>query len=117
MRARAVETALADGHQDPHLHVVVAESLARETNLPEEIPALEHLDLGLRHLLGLALQVLDPARRTPGVRTTAVQDVYPRILLDRQHQPLALGNVKSPRILDLELGHLSSPPADIGNIV
>ena len=53
--ARAVEAGGLHGHQDADLHVVVAEGLAREAHLAEEISAFEYLELGLRHLLGLAL--------------------------------------------------------------
>jgi hypothetical protein len=73
--ARAVEACRLHGHQDADLHVVVAEGLAREAYLAEEVPALEHLELSLGHLLGLAFQVLYPASRAPGVGAAAVVSV------------------------------------------
>src|SRR5918992_6315671 len=41
LRTGVVETGGSHGHNNPHLHVMVAQSLAREPNLPEEIPTLE----------------------------------------------------------------------------
>jgi hypothetical protein len=96
MRTRPVEARRGDGHQDPHLHVVVAEGLARKPYLPKKVSALEHLQLRFGHLLWLALEILDAAGGASGVRTTTVQDVYPGIFFYRQDEPLALGGVERP---------------------
>ena len=110
LRAGVVEAGGAHGHQDPHLHVVVAQSPARESHLPEEIAALEHLDLHLGHLLERTFKVLDPAGGALGVGAAAVQDIYPRIFLNSQEQPLPLLHVERPDTLNLQLRHeLSSP--------
>src|SRR5215210_1858911 len=105
VRSRAVEARGAHSHQDPNAHVVVAEGLAREPDLPEQIPALEHLELGPGHLLGLTLKVLDAARGALGVGTAAMQDVHPGIFFDRKDQPLVFGDVEGPYALDLEIRH------------
>src|ERR671911_2670420 len=81
--AGTVEAGRGHSHEDPHLHVVVAEGLARETYLPEEVAAFEDLALRLRHLLRLAFEVLYAAGRAPGVRTAAVQDIHSSIFLNR----------------------------------
>src|SRR5918998_6885629 len=94
--AGPVEAGRGHSHEDPHLHVVVAEGLARETYLPEEVAAFEDLALRLRHPLGLAFEILDAAGGAPGVRTAAVQDIHSSIFLNRQHQPLILRNVECP---------------------
>jgi hypothetical protein len=96
MRAWTVEARRSDGHQDPHLHVVVAEGLARKPYLSQKVSALEHFQLRFGHLLRFALEILDAAGGASGVRTTAVQDVYPGIFFDRQDEPLALGSVERP---------------------
>ena len=81
VRPRDIQAGGAHGHQDPHAHVVVAEGLAREPSLTEQIPALEHLELRPGHLLGLALQILDAAGGALGVRAAAVEDVH--VYVDR----------------------------------
>src|SRR5215212_3696287 len=96
-----VESCGGHGQQYPHLLVAVGQSLAREPDLPEKVALLEHFELGPGHLLGLAFEVLDSTGSAPGVGAAAVQDVYARILLDRQDQPLVLGNVESSYTLDL----------------
>src|ERR671916_1460327 len=65
--AGTVEAGRGHSHEDPHLNVVVAEGLAREAHLPEEITAFEDLALCLRHPLGLPLEVLDAAGGASGV--------------------------------------------------
>jgi hypothetical protein len=96
VRAWAVETRRSDGHQDPHLHVVIAEGLARKSYLPKEVSALEHLQLRFGHLFWFALKILDAAGRASGVRTTAVQNIYPGIFFDRQDEPLTLEGIERP---------------------
>src|SRR3712207_4894655 len=61
LRPGAVEAGGAHGHQHPYLHVVVAQSLAREPYLPQKVAALEYLYLSPGHLLGLPLEILDAA--------------------------------------------------------
>jgi hypothetical protein len=75
---------------------VVAEGLARKPYLPKEVSALEHFQFRSGHLLWFALEILDAAGGASGVRTTAVQDIYPGIFFDRQDEPLALGGVEHP---------------------
>src|ERR671921_1679957 len=41
--AGTVEAGRGHSHEDPHLHIVVADGLARETYLPEEVAAFEDL--------------------------------------------------------------------------
>src|SRR5215210_3172811 len=101
MRPWTVEAGGGDGQQDPHLNVVIGEGLAREPDLPQEVALLEHVELGPGHLLGLALQVLYPAGRAPGVGAAAVQDIHTRVLLYRQDQSLVLRNIEGPYALDL----------------
>src|SRR5918994_1463486 len=101
MRSWTVEAGGAHGQQYPHTLVAVGQSLAREPNLPEEVSALEHLEFGPGHHLGLAFEVLYPAGGAPGVRTTAVQDIHPSILFDRQDQSLVLRDIEGPYALDL----------------
>src|SRR5918997_3901160 len=57
----------ADRRKGPHLYVVVRHCLTREPCLAEQVLPLQHLKLCLRHLLGLAFQVLDAAGGTTGV--------------------------------------------------
>src|ERR687889_1362189 len=99
--AGTVEAGRGHSHEDPHLHIVVADGLTREAHLPEEITVFEYLELRLRHHVRLAFEVLDPAGGALSVRTTAVQDVHPGIFLDRQNQPLILRNVECPCAFDL----------------
>ena len=73
--AWAVEACRFYGHQDPHLHVVVAEGLAREPDLAEEVPALQHVEFSPGHLLGFALHELYPAGRALCVGAAAVVSV------------------------------------------
>jgi hypothetical protein len=101
MRAGTVEAGGLHGHQDPDLDVVVAERLAREPYLAEQVPFFEHIEFGPGHLLWFALEILDAAGGASGVRTTAVQDVYPGIFFDRQDEPLALGGVERPYTINL----------------
>jgi hypothetical protein len=44
-----------------YLDVMIVEDLARETDLPEEVAALQNLTLGLRHPPGLTFEELDTA--------------------------------------------------------
>ena len=80
---------------------MVAEGLAREAHLPEEITAFEDLALCPRHPLGLALEVLDAAGGAPGVGATAVENVHAGVLFYRQDQPLPLLHVERANPLDL----------------
>jgi hypothetical protein len=54
---------------------VVAAGLAGETDLPEKIAALEKVEFGLRDLVGLAFQVLDPAGGAFGVDAASVVSI------------------------------------------
>ena len=49
--------------------------MAREAHLPEEIPALQYVELGPRHLLRLAFDVFDAAGGAFGVGAAAVASV------------------------------------------
>jgi hypothetical protein len=80
---------------------VVADGLAGEADLPEKVAALEDVELGLRHPVGLAFQVLDAAGGALRVSAATVQYVYPSILFDREDQPLAIGNIETPHTLYL----------------
>jgi hypothetical protein len=80
---------------------VVADGLAGEADLPEKVAALKDVELGLRHPVGLALDVLDPAGGAFGVSAATVQYVYPSILFDREDQPLTIGNIEIPHTLNL----------------
>jgi hypothetical protein len=73
--AGAVEAAGFHGHEDADLYIVVAECLAREAHLAEQVPAFEHLEFGPGHFLRFAFQVLYPAGRAFGVGTAAVVPV------------------------------------------
>ena len=101
MRPGAVESRGGHGQQYPHLLVTVGQSLTREPDLAEEVALLEHFELGPGHHVGLAFEVLYTAGSAPGVGAATVQDIYTRILLDRQDQPLVLGNVERPDARDL----------------
>ena len=65
----------------------------------------EHLFFGHGHRLGFALDELDAAGRASRVAAAGVQDVDARVLLDRQHQPLAVLDVHRTETFDCELGH------------
>jgi hypothetical protein len=56
----------------------------RESRLVEQVLPFQHLEVCLRGLLGLALQVLDAAGGATGVAFAAVQDVRLRVLFYRQ---------------------------------
>ena len=70
-------------------HVVIAEDLARQADAGHALGG-EHLLLGDGHSLGFALDELDAAGRAAGVAAAGMEDVDPGVLLDRQHQPLAV---------------------------
>ena len=54
---------------------MVADGLAGEANLPEKVAALEYLELGLRHPVGLAFKELDAAGGAFRVGAAAVASV------------------------------------------
>src|SRR3712207_4416707 len=95
----------ADGHQHPHLHVLLAQDLAREAYLPDDVPHPEDHHLGLGHLLWLAFDELHAAGGAPRVGAAGVHDVHACVLLDGQNQPLALLDVEGPHALHFQLGH------------
>jgi len=80
---------------------MVADGLAGEAHLPEEVTALEDVELGPRHTVRLTLDVLYAAGGALGVSAATVQYVYPSILFDREDQPLAIGNIETPHTLYL----------------
>ena len=73
--AGAVEAGRGDGHEGADLDVVVADGLAGEADLAEKAAALEDVELGLRHHVGLAFYVLDPAGGAFRVGAAAVASV------------------------------------------
>ncbi len=79
---------------------MVHHGLARETgSARQQLLPLQHLKLRLRHLLRLALQVLDATGGAPRVAPAAVQYVYTRVLLYGQDEPLALLDLDGPDTL------------------
>ncbi len=86
-------------------HVVIADDLAREPNADR---SLRHQDLPFRdrHPRGLSVDELDAARRAAGVAAAGVQDVHMCILLDREHEALAVLDVNRSESFDRQLRHV-----------
>ena len=53
----------------------------------------------------LAAHELDPARRAAGVAAAGVQDVDPGVLLDREHEALAILDINSGKPFNGQLRH------------
>src|SRR5687768_14938512 len=82
----------ADG---THGHVMVAQDLAAQPD-SRQTSGCQHVPLGDRHLVWLRLYKFDSASGATSVSATGMQLIDPRILLESQHQSLALRNLKRP---------------------
>lgn len=85
LRSGVRPTAARQSANRANLHVMVADHLARETNAGERA-ALQRSLLGFGRSLRLAIDELDPARRTPGVAATCVQLIDTCIFFQRKDQ-------------------------------
>ena len=89
----------------PVAATIYVNDLYVERAFAEETAALQDFELGFRHAVRLAFEVLYAAGGAFGVGAAAMQDVHPGVLLYREDQPLALLHVERPHTFDLDSRH------------
>jgi len=94
----------------PDGHVPVADDLTAETH-PGQALGLEDLLLGFRHLVRLAGEELDPARRAAGVPAAGVELVDPGLVDQGQDEALPGRNLELADPFDRQQRHGSSLPS------
>ena len=83
-----------------------SQTIWQDSRTPVDALRGEHVAFGHGHLRGLALDELDAAGRAAGVAATRVQDVHLGVLLDREHQALALFDFNGSEPFNSQLRHI-----------
>ena len=88
-----------------HRHIVVAHDLTGQAH-SGQLSLFESLLLSRRHRRRLSVDEFNAARRAARISAARMQDVDVCVLLDRQHEALAIGNVKRSITFNRQFGHL-----------
>ena len=84
---------------------MVADDLTRQSDAAQAALREPRL-FGRGHLAGLAADELDAAGGAPRVATAGVEDVYARVLLDREDEPLSLLHINRVEPFDSQIRHV-----------
>jgi hypothetical protein len=83
---------------------VIADALAGEADTADALPR-QHVAFGDGHQLGFAFDEFDAARGAPRIASARVKDVDPRILFNREHEPLACFYLDTGKSFNRQLWH------------
>ena len=83
---------------------MIADDLAGEAHAAHSFRG-QHVAFGDGHPIGLAFDEFDTAGRAARVAAAGMQDVDPRILFDREHQPLACFYLDTGKSFNGQLWH------------